>query len=88
MVATVLHNVSLTRRAGLIWIVQVKAGMFVGVRRITAGEVSTLAGGSTTMPVDGVGTMARFSNPSGIVVDEVNQAVFVAVRRGANVSEM
>ena len=49
------------------------------IRRITpAGEVSTMAGSpGQTGNVDGTGAAARFSNPSGLVVDG-NGNVFVA----------
>jgi len=47
------------------------------IRKITpGGEVSTLAG-STSGFADGVGTMARFSSPTGVAVDGVGN-VFVA----------
>lgn len=39
------------------------------VRRITAGNVFTLAGSGTTGAVDGPGAIASFSSPTGVAVD-------------------
>lgn len=40
------------------------------VRKITAGEVSTIAGGMTTGYAEGTGTAATFKSPSGIAIDD------------------
>ena len=40
----------------------------------TAGVVSTVAGSTVSGYVDGVGTVAKFNNPSGISVDSTGNA--------------
>ena len=40
----------------------------------TAGVVSTVAGSTVSGYVDGVGTVAKFSNPAGISVDSTGNA--------------
>lgn len=44
----------------------------------TYGAVTTIAGGATAAFIDATGTSARFSGPSGLTVDPLSGALFVA----------
>jgi len=48
------------------------------VRKLSGGTVSTLAGSGTAASVDGLGAAASFNSPSGIAINPVDGALFVA----------
>jgi sugar lactone lactonase YvrE len=59
------------------------------IRKITlSGEVTTLAGHTTSGSIDGIGTNAKFFSPTGVAVDKFSGNIFVADRENHRIRKV